>query len=68
MLSRLRAGGRSDLDADTQKTLHELCPRYNRLFPVSDGGAEVFLFRLSYAEETTQRSLRRHLDDVLVIV
>ena len=47
MLSRLRAGGRSDLDADTQKTLHELCPRYNRLFPVSDGGAEVFLFRLS---------------------
>jgi molybdopterin/thiamine biosynthesis adenylyltransferase len=68
MLSRRGAGGRSDLDADAQKTLHELCPRYKRLFPVSDGGAEIFLFRLSYAEETTQRSLRRHLDDVLVIV
>lgn len=68
MMSQHSAGGRSDLDADTQKTLHELCPRYKRLFPVSDGGAAVFLFRLSYAEETVQRSLRRHLDDVLVIV
>jgi hypothetical protein len=68
MLSRRSAGGRNDLDADAQKTLRELCPRYKRLFPVSDGGAEIFLFRLSYAEETTQRSLRRHLHDVLVIV
>src|SRR5271169_4034821 len=68
MLSRRTAGGRSDLDADTEKTLHELSPRYKRLFPMSNGEAEIFLFRLSYAEETTQRSLRRHLDDVLVIV
>ena len=68
MLSRRSVGRRSDLDADTEKTLHELSPRYKRLFPVSDGGAQVFLFRLSYAEETTRRSLRRHLDDVLVIV
>jgi len=68
MLSRRSVGRGSDLDADTEKTLHELSPRYKRLFPVSDGGAQVFLFRLSYAEETTRRSLRRHLDDVLVIV
>ena len=64
MLSR-RSG--SDLDADTEKTLHGLYPRYRRLFSVSGDEAHVFLFRVSYAEETTHRSLRRHLDDVLVI-
>lgn len=65
MLS-LRSG--SDLDRDTEKTLHQLSRRYNKLFSLSDGRALVFLFRVSYAEETTQRSLRRPLDDVLVIV
>ena len=68
MLSRHRAGGSSHLDAETKETLNELCPRYKGLFPGSRGEADVFLFRLSYAEETTQRSLRRSLDDVLVIV
>jgi len=68
MLSQSRAGGSSDLDGDTQKTLHELCPRYERLLSVSEGEADVFLFRLSYAEETTQRSLRHRVDDVLVIL
>lgn len=68
MLSRIRDGGGSDLDMDTQKALLELNPRFQRLFPVSDSRAEVFLFRLSYAEETTQRSLRCHMDDVLVVI
>jgi hypothetical protein len=67
MLSRHRAGGSSHLDAETKETLDELCPRYQGLFRGSRGQADVFLFRLSYAEETTQRSLRRRLDDVLVI-
>jgi molybdopterin/thiamine biosynthesis adenylyltransferase len=65
MLSRHRTGSSSGLDTETQKMLHELCPRYGRLFSVSEGEADVFLFRLSYAEDTTQQSLRRHLDDVL---
>jgi hypothetical protein len=68
MLCQHRAGVSSALDVDTQKTLHELFPRYERLFFLSEEEAAVFLFRLSYAEETTQRSLRRYLDEVLVIV
>lgn len=67
-LSHVRNGGRSDLDTDTQKALLSLYPRYQRLFPASDGRADVLLFRLSYAEQTTQRSLRRHLDDVFVAI
>jgi molybdopterin/thiamine biosynthesis adenylyltransferase len=68
MLSQHRAGVSRALDVDTQKTLHELILRYERLFFISEEEAAVFLFRLSYAEETTQRSLRRYLDEVLVIV
>jgi hypothetical protein len=68
MFSQLRYGGLSDLDVEARETLIELYPRYQRLFPVSDGRSEVFLFRLSYAEETSQRSLRRCLDDVLEVV
>jgi molybdopterin/thiamine biosynthesis adenylyltransferase len=65
MLAQFQAG--RVLDAETQDTLQGLQSGYQNLFPATDGSAQVFLFRLSYAEETTQRSLRRDLDDVLVI-
>jgi ThiF family len=68
MFSQFRYGGLRDLEAETRETLIELYPCYKRLFPTSDVRADVFLFRLSYAEETTQRSSRRRLDDVLVVV
>ena len=60
--------GDSSLEADTQETLQELYPRYQKLFSVPDSSAHAFLFRLSFAEETTWRSLRRHLEDILVIL
>ncbi len=68
LLSASPARDGPGLDMDTEETLRELRPRYEKLFSVAGSCAHVFLFRLSYAEETAQRSLRHHVDDVLSIV
>ncbi len=39
--------------------------RYRRLFPATEGDAQILLFRLMYADAPSARSLRRPVDDVL---
>jgi molybdopterin/thiamine biosynthesis adenylyltransferase len=68
MLSQQCAGGRTDVDACTQDALNRLRPRYETLFSVVPEDADIFLFRVSYAEQTSERSLRRRLEHVLVLV
>jgi len=67
LLMQFRTGDECAFDPESQATLQELSPRYRKLFPVPDKNAQVFLFRLSYADETTRRSLRRDLDNVFSI-
>lgn len=68
MLTNLHPQDQCSFDAETQETLNGLYPRYAKLFSISDPKASVFLFRLSSADETSRRSSRRHLDDVLEII
>ncbi len=68
LLAQLDMEGESGLCGETKETLRKLRPRYQKLFPVQSGCAHVFLFRLSHAGETSQRSLRRNLGDILSFV
>jgi molybdopterin/thiamine biosynthesis adenylyltransferase len=65
MLEQFRTWRDHGLDSTTRHALQELDSRYRELFPVKGHNAQLFLFRLSYAEQTSHRSLRRNLDDVL---
>jgi molybdopterin/thiamine biosynthesis adenylyltransferase len=60
---------RSWLGADdrTRAFCDRLRPRYRELFPTPADPVHVFLFRVSRAEQTTVRSLRRSVEDVLTI-
>ncbi len=50
---------------DSAESLVVLRRRYKELFAVPDDQASVFLFRVSYADQTEARSLRRPLETVL---
>ncbi|HZL17000.1 MAG TPA: hypothetical protein VFG23_04555 [Polyangia bacterium] len=50
-----------------QRALADLRVRYRRLFETDASAAETFLFRLSIAGPPTARSLRRRLEDILVL-
>lgn len=67
MFARLLRGGGEGLDAASIEELKRLRPQYCRLFGVADETAEVLLFRVSRAEQTVTRSLRRGLGDVLEV-
>jgi molybdopterin/thiamine biosynthesis adenylyltransferase len=60
----LRANG-AGLDGETTTRLRELRPAYAQLFHLPPPCAEVLLFRLSGAEATARRALRRPIDQVL---
>jgi nitroreductase len=67
LFSRLERGGGEGLAEHEQRALAELRVRYGRLFETDATAAETFLFRLSIAGPPTARSLRRRLDDILVL-
>jgi molybdopterin/thiamine biosynthesis adenylyltransferase len=60
----LRANG-AGLDGETTARIRELRPDYAQLFRLTSTCAEVLLFRISRAEATTRRALRRPVDQVL---
>jgi hypothetical protein len=62
-----QAPDNSPLDSAGFDRLDSLRDRYRRLFPVPRASADLFLFRLFKASETSTRSLRRDLDDLLLI-
>ncbi|MGK4000559.1 Rv1355c family protein [Sorangium sp. So ce1024] len=67
LFARLIRGGGEGMDAGTIALAKGLRARYLRLFDVTDATAEILLFRLSLAGPPSTRSLRRPLEDVLVV-
>lgn len=67
LFARVLRGSGEGLDPATADEASRLRAPYLRLFPVADDAAEVLLFRVSQAEPTPARSLRRRLEDVLVV-
>ena len=65
LFARLASG--SGLGEAEAAALTEIYPRYRHLFPMTGQTAGVFLFRLSAATETEVRSLRRPLEEILVL-
>jgi hypothetical protein len=67
LFARVFRGQGEGLDAMTIETAKQLRGPYCELFELEDDTAEVLLFRISHAEATEARSLRRPLGEVLVI-
>lgn len=67
LFHRLIHAGGEGLSASEVSELRALRARYLQLFPVPDGHAEPMLFRLGRADPPTARSLRRTVDEVLVV-
>ena len=67
LFARVLQGDGVGLDPATAREARRLREPYCRLFAVEEDRAEVLLFRMSRAEPTSARSLRRSLADVLVV-
>ncbi|AUX46130.1 hypothetical protein SOCE26_076350 [Sorangium cellulosum] len=72
MFARLIRGGGEGMDPETVEAARRLRERYVRLFDVTDidvtdTTGEILLFRLALAGEVSARSLRRPLEDVLLV-
>ena len=67
LLTHFEDGHGSGFDENTKALCSKLLFRYRQLFPIPADWTHVFLFRVSYAEETTGRSLRRHVESVLTM-
>ncbi|WP_129352014.1 Rv1355c family protein [Sorangium cellulosum] len=67
LFARLIRGHGEGMDPETVVAARALRERYVRLFDVTDATAEILLFRLSLADPASTRSLRRPLEDVLLV-
>ena len=67
LFSRVFRGEGEGLERTTIEQARRLREPYRRLFDVGEDTAEVLLFRVSQAEPTEARALRRPLADVLVV-
>jgi nitroreductase len=67
MLARVIHGGGAGLDPGTTAALGRMREPYRRLFDVDEDHAQVLLFRVSQAEPTAARALRRELSEVMVV-
>ena len=65
--SRLINGKGIELDNDLQKELHTLRNEFVNIFDLKPNRSDVFLFRLCIANNPRVKSLRRNLEDVLII-
>jgi nitroreductase len=63
--ARVLRGRGHGFDPKTNAEFRRLRSRFEALFQTSDGGAEVFLFRIGHAEGGGKRSLRRPVSEVL---
>lgn len=67
MLARVERYHGMGLDKHEIRAVLELREQFTRFFSVSLSDAEILLFRLSYADPSPHRSLRRDLGDVFVV-
>jgi nitroreductase/molybdopterin/thiamine biosynthesis adenylyltransferase len=64
MLARVERYHGAGLDKHEIRAIVDLRERFTQCFTVSMNDAEIVLLRFSYSDPTTQRSLRRSVDDV----
>ncbi|WP_394850105.1 Rv1355c family protein [Pendulispora brunnea] len=67
MFARLERGGGVGFSREEQAELSTLRHRFRELFEVRADHAELMLFRISYANPPSARSLRRRLGDVIAV-
>ena len=65
LMARVERYNGAGLDKHEMRSVMELRERFTRHFTGSLGDAEILLFRLSYADPSPHRSLRRDVSDVL---
>ena len=65
--SRLIHGDGIGLDDDLKTELHILRNEFVNIFDLKSNRSDVFLFRLCLANNPRVKSLRRKLEDVLII-
>jgi hypothetical protein len=66
-LMRLAERTPSPLSADERREALELKRAFDDAVPMPRGALPVFLFRLGRAQPPTARSIRKHLDDLLIV-
>ncbi|WP_394839359.1 Rv1355c family protein [Pendulispora rubella] len=67
MFARLERGGGAGFSREEQAELSTLRHRFRELFEVRMDHADLMLFRISYANPPSARSLRRRLGDVIAV-
>lgn len=67
MFARLQRGGGAGFSREEQSELSTMRHRFRELFEVRSDHAELMLFRISYANPPSARSLRRRLGDVIAV-
>ncbi len=67
MLARVERYHGAGLDKHEMRAIIDLREQFTRFFSVSLSDAEILLFRLSHAEPSPQRSLRRDVSDVFTV-
>ena len=66
-LMRLAERTPSPLSADERREALELKRAFDEIVPMPPGALPVFLFRLGRAQPPAARSIRKHLDDLLIV-
>jgi hypothetical protein len=68
LFARLNQGNGAELSDDARTALQKLQKELQVIFPQLLEQQGVFMFRLSYADEASVRSLRKPLDEILQII
>ena len=68
LFARLNQGNGAELNASARTALEKLQKELEVIFPQLSKQQGVFMFRLSYADEASVRSLRKPLDEILQII
>ncbi|MBC7485400.1 MAG: Rv1355c family protein [Cytophagaceae bacterium] len=66
LFARLNHGNSEELTEPMMVELTELQRSLKEIFPVLDERQGIFMFRLSYADDASVRSVRRSLDETLI--
>ncbi len=65
LFERIENGDASSLDDETRSGLNHLLQQYREHFPRKKDTTDMLLFRMTYADPPTTRSLRLRLEDII---
>jgi len=68
LFARLNQGNGAELPTAARTALEKLQQQLQAVFPQLVDQQGIFMFRLSYADEASVRSLRKPLDEILQII